>query len=580
MSAMALLNDLSPRSSDSGLSEDTCWALFGGPCPEALRKKIRPKIETYTEPEESEEWHSAEMILVDEKKQSVDTFVQGVDKKKSLSIVLRASETSVDKNDKTPSAQSLNIPDQKPSFSEQTVILQKKENIVLGNSKTSVSKIYDENTENADPVTSNHSKLEALQEVDMKASSKSLNKGKSKSSKVLVSKTSNKESESLQQQVSIDKSENKKTSRSSILPNKTTIQNISAETILEVQKAPPPSESLLVEITSPQDDSSPSKAELQVDSSIKSPKHESLEVIVPTESVIGTKSKTPSKCSLEVEPPSADRQQQTVSPITINASAMTSKASLPKSLKQPSEKSFSSIVTSPSSRLSTPSSSESTSRSKSCFCRCCVERQVRSSRGRASFKKRNCKCNCCLSNFKIKIYEGPDEDHSRPTNFLKFVSFNEDEITYHNKRIQTSVLTLPIASKPAGLEPKKIKDCICGSGDYNQSTTSCSTKPLAALSPRNDYNPSCSLVKSLTNILKKRSTVKEVVNKFESRNGRCCGPPKKPLRLIDPVYHPVKPQPPRNGICICCSKPKEEHRTCFKHSNMEQGYRCCTWQEY
>lgn len=564
-SAMALLDDLSPRSSDSGLSEDTCWALFGGPCPEALRKKIRPKVETYTEPEEVEEWHSAEMIPVDEKKQSVDKFLQGVDKKKSLSVVLKASQTSDDKNDKTVSE---NIPDQKPSFSDQTDT--KEESVVLGNSKTSVSKINDENTENAVPVASNHSKLEALQKVDVVTSRKSLNK----SSKVLVSKTSlatpNKESESLQQQVLFnDKKETSSSSKESNRLDKTAVLNTnSANTILEIQKAPSPSESLLVEITSPENAANPSKSELEVVSSIKSPKPESLEVIVPTESV-ESKSKTPSASSLEVEPPSSDRQQQTASPITINASAMTSKASIPQSPKQPSEKSFSSVVTPPSSRFSTPSSSESTS---GCFCRCCVERQVRNSRGRGNFKKRNCKCNCCLSNFKIKIYEGL-EDSSRPTNFLKFVSFNEDEITYHNKRIQTSVLTLP---KPAGLESKKLKDCICGSGDYKQSTTSCSTKRLGAPSPRNDRN----LVKSLTNILKKRSTVKEVVNQFESRNGRCCGPSKRPMRLIDPVYHPVKPQPPRNGICICCSKPKEEHRTCFKHSNMDQNHRCCTWQEH
>lgn len=542
-SALALLDDLSPRSSDSGLSEDTCWALFGGPCPEGLRKKIRSKIETYTEPEEVEEWHSAEMIVVDEKKQSVDKLVE--DKKKSSSIVLRASKTSVDKNDKKPSAQSINIPDQKPSLSDHTDILQKEESVGLEKSKTSISK-----TLSADPVASNHSKLEALQEVNI---------DKSKSSKVLISKTSlvlttsNKESESVPQ-VAVDKSDNKETARSSKesnLPDETTIQNVSANTILEVQKAPSPSESLLVEITSLQDSFNPSKSEqLEVE------KPESLQVTVEAKS----------KTSLEVEPPSSDRQQQTVIPITINASVITSKASIP-SPKPPSEKSFSSIVTPPSSRFSTPSSSESTSRSKSCFCRCCVERQVQNNRGRSTFKKRNCKCNCCLSHFKIKIYEGPEES-SRPTNFLKFVSFNEDEITYHNKRIQTSVLALPNASKPAGIEPKKLKDCICGSGDYNQSTTSCSTKP-----PRNDHKPSCSLVRSLTNILKKRSTVKEVVNKFESRNGRCCGPPKRP------VYHPIKPQPPRNGICICCSKPKEEHGTCFKHRNMEQGYRCCTWQE-
>ncbi|XP_030754770.1 GATA zinc finger domain-containing protein 14-like isoform X1 [Sitophilus oryzae] len=36
--ALALLDNLSAKSSDSGLSEDTCWELFGGPCPEALRK--------------------------------------------------------------------------------------------------------------------------------------------------------------------------------------------------------------------------------------------------------------------------------------------------------------------------------------------------------------------------------------------------------------------------------------------------------------------------------------------------------------------------------------------------------------
>lgn len=563
-SAMALLDDLSPRSSDSGLSEDTCWALFGGPCPEALRKKIRPKVDTYTEPEEVEEWHSAEMIPVDEKKQSVDKFVQDVDKKKSSSVVLKTSD---DKNDKTASDK--NIPDQKSSFSDQTD--KNDESVVLENSKTS------ENTQNAVPVASNHSKFEALQEVDVVTSRKSLNKDKSKSSKVLISKTSlatpNKESES-QQQVLLD--DNKETSRSSKESNRldqTTILNTnSANTILEIQKAPSPSESLLIEITSPENAAKPTKSELEVVSSIKSSKPESLEVIVPTES----KSKTPSASSLAVEPPSSDRQQQTASPITINASAMTSKASIPKSPQPPSEKSFSSVVTPPSSRFSTLSSSESTSGSKSCFCRCCVERQVRNSRGRGSFKKRNCKCNCCLSNFKIKIYEGPEES-SRPTNFLKFVSFNEDEITYHNKRIQTSVLTLPNAPKPAGLEPKKLKDCICGSGDYKQSTTSCSTKPIAAPPPRNDTH---NLVKSLTNILKKRSTVKEVVNQFESRNGRCCGPSKRPMRLLDPVYHPVKPQPPRNGICICCSKPKEEHRTCFKHSNIEQNHRCCTWQEY
>ncbi|KAF7285038.1 hypothetical protein GWI33_012346 [Rhynchophorus ferrugineus] len=37
--ALALLEDLSAKSSESGLSEDTCQALFGGPCPELLQKK-------------------------------------------------------------------------------------------------------------------------------------------------------------------------------------------------------------------------------------------------------------------------------------------------------------------------------------------------------------------------------------------------------------------------------------------------------------------------------------------------------------------------------------------------------------
>lgn len=36
-SALELVDNLSVKSSDSGLSEDTCWAIFGGPCPAALR---------------------------------------------------------------------------------------------------------------------------------------------------------------------------------------------------------------------------------------------------------------------------------------------------------------------------------------------------------------------------------------------------------------------------------------------------------------------------------------------------------------------------------------------------------------
>ncbi|CAG9772161.1 unnamed protein product [Ceutorhynchus assimilis] len=45
-SAIAQLDKLSIKSSESGLSEDTCWEIFGGPCPESLKKK-KKTLEEY-----------------------------------------------------------------------------------------------------------------------------------------------------------------------------------------------------------------------------------------------------------------------------------------------------------------------------------------------------------------------------------------------------------------------------------------------------------------------------------------------------------------------------------------------------
>ncbi|KAL1497417.1 hypothetical protein ABEB36_008393 [Hypothenemus hampei] len=80
IAALELIDNLSVKSSDSGLSEDTCWALFGGPCP-TITKPLKKEPQVVTDLNLLEDSSKKLNMLVDAKIEKKNNETNKIDDK-------------------------------------------------------------------------------------------------------------------------------------------------------------------------------------------------------------------------------------------------------------------------------------------------------------------------------------------------------------------------------------------------------------------------------------------------------------------------------------------------------------------